>query len=120
MARSTEEIRYSVWKRIRRWALKGVFERIFASRFRITRSSTIVKVHRHGKRRIRTSKSALSRFFARHGMHHHYLLPYHAELLAIEFGALHRTQKLRLRSKGSEDETDRVVARSGQVSEFQS
>jgi transposase len=44
----------SVWKRFRRWALKGVFERIFAElsqdpdfEYAII-DGTIVKVHRHG------------------------------------------------------------------------
>ena len=40
----------------------------FASDFGLLIDGTIVKVHRHGKRWIRTSKSALSRFFARHGI----------------------------------------------------
>ncbi len=45
---------YSVWKRFRRWALKGVFERIFAAlsedpNFEYALiDGTIVKVHRHG------------------------------------------------------------------------
>jgi transposase len=44
----------SVWKRFRRWALKGVFERIFAAlsgdpdfEYALI-DGTIVKVHRHG------------------------------------------------------------------------
>ena len=44
----------SVWKRFRRWALKGVFERIFATlsedpdfEYALI-DGTIVKVHRHG------------------------------------------------------------------------
>jgi len=44
----------SVWKRYRRWALKGVFERIFAAlsgdpdfEYALI-DGTIVKVHRHG------------------------------------------------------------------------
>lgn len=45
---------YSVWKRFRRWAIKGVFERIFKElagdpdfEYAII-DGTIVKVHRHG------------------------------------------------------------------------
>ena len=44
----------SVWKRFRRWALKGLFERIFAAlsedldfEYALI-DGTIVKVHRHG------------------------------------------------------------------------
>ena len=44
----------SVWKRFRRWAIKGVFERIFAAlsedpdfEYALV-DGTIVKVHRHG------------------------------------------------------------------------
>ena len=45
---------FSVWKRFRRWALKGVFERIFEElsqdpdfEYAIV-DGTIIKVHRHG------------------------------------------------------------------------
>ncbi len=38
---------YSVWKRFHRWALKGVFRRIFAFEYAHI-DGTIVKVHRHG------------------------------------------------------------------------
>jgi transposase len=46
--------RYSVWKRFRRWALKGVFEQIFAALSQdpdfecALIDGTFVKVHRHG------------------------------------------------------------------------
>jgi transposase len=45
---------YSVWRRFRRWALKGVFERVFkelsqAPDFEYALiDGTIIKVHRHG------------------------------------------------------------------------
>ncbi len=45
---------YSVWKRFRRWALKGVFEKIFGvlsgePDFEYAMiDGTIIKVHRHG------------------------------------------------------------------------
>ena len=45
---------YSVWKRFRRWALKGVFEKIFKvlsgdQDFEYAMiDGTIIKVHRHG------------------------------------------------------------------------
>ena len=45
---------FSVWKRFRRWALKGVFERVFKElsgepdfEYALI-DGTIVKVHRHG------------------------------------------------------------------------
>lgn len=45
---------FSVWKRFRRWALKGVFEKIFTAlsgepdfEYALV-DGTIVKVHRHG------------------------------------------------------------------------
>jgi transposase len=45
---------FSVWKRFRRWALKGVFERLFAARaadpdFEYALiDGTIIRVHQHG------------------------------------------------------------------------
>ena len=45
---------FSVWKRFRRWALKGVFERIFEELSKDPDfeyafiDGTIIKVHRHG------------------------------------------------------------------------
>ena len=53
----------SVWKRFRRWAIKGVFERIFAAlsedpdfEYALV-DGTIVKVHRHGAGAKGDSKS---------------------------------------------------------------
>ena len=45
---------YSVWRRFRRWALKGVFERVFKELSQdpdfeyALIDGTIIKVHRHG------------------------------------------------------------------------
>jgi transposase len=45
---------FSVWKRFRRWALKGVFERIFATLSAdpdfeyVLIDGTIIRVHQHG------------------------------------------------------------------------
>jgi transposase len=53
----------SVWKRFRRWAIKGVFERIFAALSEdpdfecALVDGTIVKVHRHGASAKGDSKS---------------------------------------------------------------
>ena len=57
----------SVWKRFRRWAVKGVFERIFSAAsgdpdFEYTLvDGTIVKVHRHGAGVKGTHNQAIGR-----------------------------------------------------------